>query len=177
MKMSIRDNYHFRVKAENELSTRDNSADDIKTLLEQYVKSPEWERNYDNSNIMDGIVAASAGAHSAASDVSQEITKIKMKNKFGVSGEDEYLNTISQEDWDTESDRHDAERRKNNWDDKHKYDEESERLREESDKIAESLYPIVEAFFKDQLKRDAITIIDKTYGMTSSQVQDFKDGL
>jgi len=172
MKISSRQIY-----AENGLSIRDNSGEELRALLEQYVQSPEWESNYDKSKITDGVIGAVESAYSAANDVVQEITKIEMKKKFGTSGEDEYLNTISQEDWDAESNRHDGERAKNNWDDEHKYDAESDRLRGEEVKISKMLYPIVEAFFKEQLKKDAVTLIEKTYGMSRSQMQDFKDGL
>jgi len=145
--------------------------------LEQYVQSPEWERNYDKSKITNAVLAAVESAYSAANDVVQEIIKIEMKKKHGISGEDEYLASISQEDWDAESDRYFSERDKQNYDAVQKYDVESDRLRGEEVKISKILYPIVEAFFKEQLKKDAVTLIEKTYGMSRSQMQDFKDGI
>ena len=171
MKISFR-----QTIAETGISARDyNNPAYIKSLLAQYIQSPEWNRSYEKSSLRDAVYNIVKLNKSAVADTLGNIGDLETKKRFGFRGESDYIQSIPDEVWEQEDERIAELRAKGDYDTDNKYEIESREIDIARDTFIKKLEPVLIEFFKDYFRRQIISTFDKVYDMNQEQFEDFHD--
>ena len=169
MKISFR-----QIIAENGVTARDyNNPEYIKTLLAQYIQSPEWKKSYEQGKLKDFVYQIAKLSKSAIGDTLRNIADLEMNKRFGYKDSTDYLSKVPDEEWEKEETRIDQARDEGDYDTDNKYELEGRKIENARDEFMKAAEANLVEFFRDHFRNQIIATFDQVYDMTEEQFEDF----